>query len=117
MRGACVNIQIVIPTPGTPDEYLEPKDPSEDVGANDAVADWKKDDTGGNAANGHTVSNADGSTVSNGYQADPTADAATAANNTAETNQELTDEHNAATDTATPVNTTQDKTVTTNPGW
>jgi hypothetical protein len=61
--------------PGDTDE-LHPKDPSQDVGVNPKVAEYKKDATGGDATKGHQVVTTDnGATVSNGLQNNPAADA------------------------------------------
>jgi len=64
--------------PGIPPTGLTPKDASKDVGANPDVAPWKKDNTGGHASNGHTVSRGDGATISNGLQTNPAGDATAA---------------------------------------
>jgi hypothetical protein len=66
-----------LPTVKT-DEPLQPKNPSKDVGVNPKVAPWKQDNTGGNPAAGHQVTNENGATKSNGLQADPVADATAA---------------------------------------
>lgn len=67
VRGACGNIQLSVPTPVTPEPTptpgLTPKDPTQDVGANPDVADWKKD--GGET---HEVSTVIDPEVGNSYQ-------------------------------------------------
>lgn len=121
VRGACGNFQVVAPVPTQPKTgkkpHLDPKDPSQDVGVNPAVAPWKKDDTGGDASKGHQVSNEDGSKVANGYQADPKKDAAEAAKAAAEQAAAKEAEHQEAASKATVVDSGQDHTSTGAPDW
>lgn len=107
--------------PGVPKGPTDnPKDPSKDVGANPGVAAWKKDNTGGNAANGHTVTNEDGATHPNGLQRDPAADAAAAAAKAEAAAAAAQAAHEAAvTAAAANVDSSQNHTATTdgNGGW
>lgn len=108
VRGACANPQIMMPTP---------KDPSQDVGANDKVADWKKD--GGEK---HTISNGDGSKIPNGLQEHPRDDAKEAIDKAKADNAKTTEDHEEAVEEAEQsgggtVDNNETHTVSTSPNW
>lgn len=141
VRGACSNPQTAIPTPSrpvatvtpvkpttptTPDTPvnpptdLTPKDPNKDVNVNPAVDEYKQDDIASGNEAGHTVSNEDGASVSNGYQANPVQDATDAAADAANAAAENSAAHNDAVNNATNtgggvVDSNQGHTVTTDP--
>jgi len=104
--------------PTVPTDELDKKDPSRDVGVNPKVADWKKDDTNGDATKGHHVSTKDGATVSNGLQKHPKADAAAAAAKAAADAAAAAAAHQAAIDAAKVVDDNQSHVGATPPaGW
>jgi len=105
--------------PTVPTDELDKKDPSKDVGVNPKVADWKKDNTGGDASKGHKVSKTDdGATVSNALQRNPKADAAAAAAKAAVDAAAAAAAHQAAIDAAKVVDDNQSHVGTTPPaGW
>lgn len=87
------------------------KDPgSEGVGANPAVAPWKQD--GGQK---HSVSDGDGATISNGYQANPQGDAQKATDQANQQNQQQEQQHDDAVKDATVGSTDETHGAATDP--
>jgi hypothetical protein len=98
-----------------PRPKLEEKDPSDDVGVNKKVADWKQDDTDGRASRGHKVEpkNDDGEYEDDGYknpiglQEDPKEDAKEAEKKAEKVTEKLEDTHEEAQEEAVVVDNNQ----------